>query len=317
MIPSQRRGSVLVHSVFFVTFFVVLLVGSVSCREPAPAAPAPSPKADAVSWADVFDGTPDFYAVVRPRAITRDGVYGPFWKALARVALARGWARGATMVEAVEGAEEIVVGLTRADAVLVLRGVPASLDPRTIVDSDGQPLFRPLNERGRILEFELADRRQADEGALFVLPNRTWVGTLGDARARARQAFTTPMHRPTPMVVDTALLAARFGGPLASAFAHHPLYGPLSTKLSSATFMLEPGKRGLVVALHYDGADAAAWGELQAKRVIAELMKDGARFEWLKDASVAYEGTTVFVRVMVPPRLLEELPRATGADFGF
>jgi hypothetical protein len=294
----------------------VLLAGSVSCGGNAP--PPPPPRKESVaSWADVFDGTPDLYAVIRPQALKRDGVYGAFWKALVRVAQSRGFARGATMVEAVEGAEEIVVGLNRgADAALVLRGVPASLDPQKIADADGQPLFRPMNDRGKIVEYELADRKNADAGALFVLPDRTWVGTLGDARARARQAFATPLNRPPPKVAESALAAVRFGGPLAHALDRHPLYGPLSKKLSSATFMLEPGKGGLVIALLYEDQAATAWAEMQAKRVVEELSKDAPRFGWLKEAKVAYEANTVFVRVAVPPRLLEELPAASGADIG-
>src|SRR5262249_41418104 len=65
------------------------------------------------TWTDVFEGTPDLYAVVRPQAIKRDGVYGTFWTALLRAAQARGYTRGATMVEAIEGADEILLGLNK------------------------------------------------------------------------------------------------------------------------------------------------------------------------------------------------------------
>ena len=60
----------------------------------------------------------------------------------------------------------------------------------------------------------------------------------------------------------------------------------------------------------------AAWGKTNGKAVALELATDEKRFGWMKDAKVAYEGTTVFLRVAVPPRLLAELPNASGADLG-
>jgi hypothetical protein len=311
---------------------------SSSCGGDAPPPAAPRREPDA-AWADIFDGTPDLYAVVRPRALKRDGVYGAFFKSLLRAALARGIARGDTMVQAAEGADEIIVGLNKGfDAVLVLRGVPASLDPQKITDAEGNALFRPTSDRAsaKVTEYELRDRRNADAGALFVLSDRTWVGTLGDARSRARQVFAAPRNRPTPEVDTDALAVIRVSGPLAHVLDRHPTYGVLSKKLSSATFSLKPGKGGLVVGLTYEDAGATAWAEMHAKRLVVELAREipacrssepAARANgsaegtntncgWLKDAKVAYEGNTVFVRVAVPPRLLEELPNATGAELG-
>lgn len=282
----------------------------------ADAPPPPPPKKELLAqWGDVFDGTPDIYAVIRPQALKRDGLYGAFWKSLSRVAQSRGFVRGASMVEALEGADEIIVGLNKGlDAALVLRGVPASLDPQKVADAQGRPLFRPLNDRAKIVEYELLDRKTADAGSLFVLPDRTWVGTLGDASVRARQVFATPMNRPAPRVDADALATVRFGGPVAHALDEHPMFGPLSKKLVNATFTLKPGKGGLVIGLSYEQPDATAFAEMQAKRIVENVSKDEKRYGWLKNAKVAYEGNTVFVRVAIPPRLLEELPNASGAD---
>jgi hypothetical protein len=95
------------------------------------------------------------------------------------------------------------------------------------------------------------------------------------------------------------------------------MFSPVSKKLVSVTVTLKPGKGGLVVGLSYEDADGAAMAEMQAKQILEELSKDNQRYGWLKDATVAYEGNTVFVRVAVPPRLLEELPNASGADVAF
>jgi len=289
------------------------------------AAPPPEPvkKENAPVWADVFDTTPDLYAVIRPKALKRDGLYGAFFTSIVRAAEARGIARGDTMVQAAEGAEEIIVGVERrgGGAALVLRGVPASLDPEKITDAEGHALFRPRSDRSKVVEYELVDPRNAGAGALFVLPDRTWVGALGEAHVRARQAFATPQNRPAPRLDEDALAAVRISGPLAHVIDGHPTFGVLAKKLTSATFTLKPGKGGVVVALAYEDADATAWAEMQAKRLAGELSKKSgqgsADLGWLKEAKIAYEGNTVFVRLAVPPRLLEELPRATGADFTF
>lgn len=306
----------------FARFIAALLfVGAASCGG-STQPPAPSAQERAVAcWADVFEGTPDLYAVLRPQAMKRDGLYGELLKALVRAARARGVAHGDTMVRAAEGAEEIIVGLSEgSDAALVLRGVPASLDPKKITDAEGHALFRPMNDRAEVIEYELLDRRYAGAGALFVLPDRTWIGALGDARARARQVFEVPVRRPAPEVDPEALAVVRVSGRLVHALDRHPLFGVLSKKLTTAVFALRPGKGGLVIGLTYADADRAAWGEMQAKRVVEELAKEGGgpseRRAWLKRAEVTYEGNTVFVRVPIPPRLLEELPNASGADLG-
>jgi hypothetical protein len=296
--------------------FSVLLLGSVNaCGGDGPP-PATAKKEATAAWADVFEGTPELYAVIRPKALKRDGVYGEFFKALMRVAQARGLAHGDTMVQAAEGADEIIVGLTKGnDAALVFRGVPASLDPQKITDAEGHPLFRPMSDRSKVVEYELLDRKHAEAGALFVLPDRSWVGTLGDARTRARQVFASPTNRPAPQVDPDALVAVRVAGPLTHALDRSPSFAVLSKKLSSVSFSLKPGKAGLVIGLAYPDPDATAWAEMHAKRLVDELSRDEKR-AWLKDAKVAYEGNTVFIRVAVPPRLLEELPSASGASLG-
>src|SRR4051794_31820978 len=59
----------------------------------------------APQWQDVFDGTPELYAVVRPQAIKRDAVYGSLFKNVLHMAQARTQMRGVTTLEALEGCE--------------------------------------------------------------------------------------------------------------------------------------------------------------------------------------------------------------------
>lgn len=281
-------------------------------------------------WQDVFDGTPDVYVVVRPQAIKRDPVYGNFWKALMRIAQARSEMRGVNSIEAMEGCEEIIFGLRRddrgaEDAAMILRAVPASLDVQRMNDSMGHPMLRLLDAKAKVPEYEWIDRKNIDQNAsLFVLPDRTWVGVMGgDARGRARQAFQTPFGRPVPRSDPDALASVRFD---AAAFLSTPRFqrnsalGPLTKKLRSLTLALKPGKGGVVASLQYEDEDQAALSELRIKQLVEELAKaENKRFklDWLKGAQVGHQNNNVHVTLPVPPRLLEELPNASGADLPF
>lgn len=300
----------------FVVVAATLALGAPACGDsrPPPAAPKKDPTAQ---WQDVFDTMPDIYVVVRPQAIKRDTVYGNFWKTIVRVAEARHLINGPSTLEAAEGSEEIILGVNAGlDAAIVLRGVPASLDPQKVTDEHGQPLFRLVSDKSKVPEYALVDRRNAEPGAIFILPDRTWVGAFGDARQRARTAFTTPFGRPAPKVDDEALAVARFGQSFVQQprYVKSPVWSAFTKHLSAVTLALKPNKGGAVISLHYEDQDSAAYAEMQAKQMVAELAKDEKRFAWLKDAKVAYDGNTVNVKVAVPPRLIDELPSASGSD---
>ncbi len=296
---------------------VVLAIAMPACGPDAPP-PAPPKKELTAAWADIWEGTPDIYAVIRPQAIKRDQLYGTFWKNLVRIAQAKNFAGGASMLEAVEGAEEVIIGINKGDAAMVLRGVPASHDPSKMTDASGHPLFRLVDEKAKVPEYTMFDRRTNEPGSVFVLGNRTWVGVLGESRSRARQVFASPLGRAVPEVDGEALAYVRFGTPVVTApfFQKHPTCGPFTRRLVSVSFALKPNKAGALIALQYKDNDGAAWGEMHAKKLVEELSKN-ERLAWLKDAKVAYDNDVVNVRVAVPARLLEELPNASGADFGF
>jgi hypothetical protein len=283
----------------------VLFLALAACA--APQAPAPKPRETPIAWADVFEG-PDLVVVVRPRAFRNDPVYGAFFRALVQVALSRGLGRGASMVEAAEGADEIVLGLARGDdAAIVFRGVPAHLNPVTMNDAEGRPLFRARDERGRVAEYEVTDRA---DGGLFVLPERTWVGALGAARTRARRAFAMPLGHPPPHVDGEALAAVSVTGPLVHVLDRHPTFGPLGARLEASDLVLKPARGGLLLTLRYSDATAAATAAGYARRI-----RGGAEKAWIKDAEIVVDDRIVRVKASLPPRLLEELPSASGADF--
>jgi len=310
--------------------------------EPPPSAPARRELAP--QWQDVFDGTPDLYAVLRPQALRRDAVYGPLFKNLMRVAQARTAMRGVTALEVLEGCDELILGVRKDadgdDAAIVFRGVPASLDPARMTDEGGRPLFRRVETKSLAQEYEwsASSASGAAAGTLFVLPERTWVVVMGGARLRAREAFTSPFGRPVPRVDPTALATARFeaasflGGARASRLA---TFAQITKKLRSVTLSLQPGKSGFTAALQYEDEDAAAWAEMHAKQILDAVASarppaaaeaggtsrgaapPAGRLDWLKTARLAHEGNVVTVQMEVPLRLLEELPRVTSGDLSF
>jgi len=304
--------------------------------------PPPPPRHDNVArWQDVFDSVPDFYAVVRPQAIKKDPVYGPLWKSVLRMAQAQRFAGGPSSLEAAEGCDEVIVGIGRGeDAAMIFRGVPASLDPQRMMDASGHATFRLLTDKAKVPEYLPLARANGDPGSLFVLPDRTWVGATGQARDRARIAFQTPMNRPVPKVDGQALAFVRFSTDIVQGprMKRSPLWGPLTKKLNSVTFALRPGKEGVFITALYEDDDASAWSEMHVKQILEGLRTGGAneatppaprpgeprpdpgvgrprgKIEWLKDAQVGRDGNNVIVKMPIPPRLLEELPNASGAD---
>lgn len=280
----------------------------------------------APQWQDVFDGTPEVYGVVRPQAIKRDAVYGALFKNVLRMAQAKTAMRGVTTLEALEGCEEIVVGIRKdargEDAAMVFRGVPASLDPQKMNDAGGHPMLRLVDGRAKVPEYELVDRENPGNGSLFVLPDRTWVGAIGEARLRARQAFASPFGRPTPKADPEALATVRLDAATflqTPRFQRSPIVGPLTRKLRALTLTLKPGKGGVVAMLQYEDEDASAWAEMHVKRVLEEISHQEPRrgapsVDWLKTAQVGHDGNAVVVKLAIPARLLEDLPNASGSD---
>jgi hypothetical protein len=316
-----------------------LALASLGCGPGAPPPDRTTRRETGPQWQDVFDGTPEVYAVFRPQAIKRDEVYGALFKTVLHMAQARTAMRGVTSLEALEGCDEIVIGIRKdqqgEDAAMIFRGVPASLDPTKMTDATGSAMLRLVDTKAKVPEYEWVDRQSAANGSLFILPDRTWVGTLGEARGRARQAFASPFGRPAPKADPRALASVRFD---AAAFLNGPRFtkssvvGPLTRKLRALTLALMPGKAGLIATLQYMDEDASAIAEMHLKRVLEDILRAsppgpapnasssqepprrGGSLEWLKTAQVTHDGSAVIVKVAIPARLLEDLPNATGND---
>ncbi len=311
----------------------MLSTSPVSCGSPPSRDPV-SRKELEPAWEDAFAAAPDLYLVVRPQAIRRDAVYGGLFRTALRMAQAQRAMRGPTTLEAIEGADELVVGVSLAtdasteDMAVVVRGVPGHLDPAKVVDERGRPLLRRIDAPTRVVEYGIENSESGISGGLFLLPDRTWVAALGAARARARQRFASPSGRVLGVTRDTdrqALASMRVdarSSVIRKVVGTNRIFGPLTTKLDALTVRLMPGKAGVVIQLQYEDNDASAWAHMQVLRIVEEYAQadptEGALSSaWLKSAVIRVDGSSIVARVAVPARLLEDLPDVTFRDLDF
>lgn len=330
-----RRSAALALRAFALRALVLLSAASAAtgCVEPRPRVAAPR-RAIEPSWEALFAPMPELCIVLRPRAIARDPVYGTFFKNLLRLARAESRLGDDVALRATEEAEEIVVGLggartdPRNDAVAVLRGVPADLDPERITDARGEPLLRRIDGPSLAREYDVV--RSVDvspddvSASVFVLQDRTWVVALGRARTRAHELFASPRRARKPDLEPDALAALRIDA--ATFVRRHRLdesatFGPIARKVVDGTVALDPAKAGARIVLRYEDDAASASAESYARALLAELTKhasngeaDAQRFRWLEGARIAREKQSLIVRFDLPARLLDELPRASGAE---
>ena len=288
-------------------------------------APAAKPAFDTTRphWSDAFDRVPDIAVLVHPTAMAKDPVFGPLLKSITRMIASRTpMTAGTRTAEVLESCDEVIFGLrdTRGgDAVIVFRGVRADFDARKLVDGNGRPMW---TDGPRAPVTELTRAATAD-ASLFVLPDRTWVVAVGDARARAREAFAHPFDRPPPLRDDASLVMVRLEGPpLVESVPRLRTKGaalePLGRKLSAITVKLRPGKEGVVATFAYDEEDAAAFAEVRLREIVQELGTRGSdKTKWLGEAKVDRQAATIVAKVAIPSKLLEDLPTVNQGDLGF
>ena len=277
---------------------------------------------------------PDLVLTIHPPALSRDRVYGPLLRRASELASAYTGPTnlGTTALAAVERTEEVVVADNDhgAEAVVLLRGVPADLEPLQIVDTSGRALWRvvpgDVHAGGR--EFEPIDPSPA---ALFVVPGRVWVIASGAAVARARALLSDvtaegsepPETALASLSLPAAALPQLRRGALAS----------VGAGLLHVNIELMAGSAGLIVGrLAYIDSAAAATAEetllavtlafrhkLEEGILAAEAAtpehgtgadKRAGGLEWLGAAKVERTGDLVVVRAPIPRRWLETLAKA-------
>jgi hypothetical protein len=303
-------------------------VAASGCSAPPPAAPVASDHLEP-HWQDAFDGVPELFVVVRPQRLRRDAIYGQLLNRAIEAARKQSPVVAATRaLDAVDDADEIVVGLPRGpagpvdrgDFVAVALGVRADLDPGKLVDSGGRPIWTPgeTETAGGVRELIRTDAANAanatDGGAsLFELPGRTWVIASGEARARARQAFAHPVNRPMLDRGGEALAMVRIDGP--SLVRHAPQLatgrlGAAGKHLQSVLITLQPGEDHTVLAtLFYADEDAAGLAALTLREAAAALGRAKPEgLAWLGAARVEQaSGAHVVITAPLPSELVGAL----------
>ena len=208
--------------------------GSSAGGTSGPGAPV-DPRPAEPHWEPLFSPPPDVFILVRPQAVLTDAAYGPVVRGA--LALARGKSHLVASVgpaEVLEGAEEVLVGArdrgdpADVDVVVVVRGVPADLDPARLSDEAGHPLWvvgpsRPSVDVTELWRAAGAASSAGDgtattedtEASLFELPGRTWVLAAGASRARARDLLSraTRATRSVEGEDEAALALVRVRGP--------------------------------------------------------------------------------------------------------
>ncbi len=302
---------------------LALALAGTACAPGKPPETKPAFDTTKPHWQDAFDRVPDILVLAHPRAMARDPVYGALLKSLSRMISARApQTAGARAAEVLESCDEVIFALRQrgaSDALVVLRGVRADIDPRKLTDPNGRAMWSD-GPRGTVTELT---RAAASDASLFVLPERTWVFATGDARARAREAFAHPFDRPPPLRDDASLFVIRLDGPslvqgVPRLRTHGAPLEPLGRRLQSISLALRPGKEGLLATFSYSEEDAAAFAEVLLRQVTEALEHEGTeKTKWLGQTKVDRQNYTVVARVSLPPRLVEDLPNVSAAELGF
>jgi hypothetical protein len=288
----------------------------------------------------------DLVLTLHPRALARDPVYGPLLRRASELASAYAGPTnlGTTALAVLARTDDLVVAENDRgkEAAVVLRGVPADVDPTDVVDASGHAVWRPVRGDVRTTLREL-DPVDASDAELFVAPGRLWIVAGGPAIARARAALVGE-SRPREFIGgdDTSLVALSFPGD-ALPQLHQGALAAVGAGLVRVKVELSPGAAGLIVAtLTYVDAAAAARAEgtvlavtLAFRHRLEEAVEEAERggggdhggragaeapprqkerplgsLEWLGAAKVERVGTTVVVRAPIPRPWLQELARA-------
>jgi hypothetical protein len=283
---------------------------------------------------------PDLVLTVHPPALSRDAVYGPLLRRASELATAYAGPTnlGTTALAVLERTEEVVVAENDRgkEAVVVLRGVPASVDPLEIVDTAGHAVWRPIHGDVRTQSRELEPVEAADV-ALFIAPGLVWVIASGPAVARARAALLggAGLGKASLAGDETPLISLSLPGNALPQLRQGAL-APVGAGLQRIQIDLTPGREGVIVSkLTYPDANAAASAEETVTAVTLafrhrleesvranddQRSKERAKsprtlgsLDWLGAAKVDRMDAVIVVRAPIPRPWLNALAKADVA----
>lgn len=288
--------------------FSVALVALACGRVVAP--PAETSQNVSSAWmSEVANPKRDALLRVRTSTLLADRVYAPLVRQLFSAMTERALRAGTNMTSALEGAEEIdVIVQDGSDPVLLMRKVPASLDPSSIAGLDGATQWRA--SKTHVPGVDVFDFVPGS-GALYILVDRTWIVTSGMGQQRVQTALAQSRERPVasdvPLDVPVSLRMPGSALERIAASRNVRALAPLFVELEQARVELHVQKDDksrddeITAELQYAGLDQAA----RAEEVVTDLLgafsrRGGKRWEWLSDAKVERKGQQVTARAKLP-----------------
>ncbi len=287
-----------------------LVFGLLACaHKPPPVAPDMAQPVTSAWFDEVADSKRDAVLRVHTSILLKDSVYAPLVRELFRAMTEQALHAGTDMTSALEKADEIdVVVEDGSDPVLLLRGVPANLDPTNMAGLDGSTQWRV--SKTHVPNAEVFDF-VPESGALYVLMDRTWIVTAGLSQQRVQTALMHAVGRPvSPDVTMDVPVSLRVPGATMERIAIKRgvrALKPIFLELEEARVELHVSKTKdsredeVVAEFRYAGIKQAEHAEeMLAEAIGAFGRRGGRRWEWLKEATIERKEQHITVRARLP-----------------
>lgn len=238
----------------------------VACAKPTPLAPAlPTDPGAALLMPD-----PDFYLVMQPQALAREGQ---------ALSLASAEAEGASLgLGTILVASERVRLSTRrgadgaVDVGMIIDGAPASMGPDDVVDERRERLLEPCQNELPVRCFRDRTHAESTPRRVYVLEQRLWfvaagVRAIAHAEAALRSHASAPAAATDEQVVWQATYVGASLRRTIPKLRAGPL-APLAAGLVRVQMTKERRKDSMQVVANYESATAAEDAEPLASRVL-------------------------------------------------
>lgn len=233
----------------------VLLVAALALAGCGAAAPRPLTQEDAAAaWsAPVLGASPDVVLVVRLRAIAQDPIWGRIFSGTSREKARDIGADDPATDAAMSSAAELELlgrkvggGKDDVDAILILRGVSESADPRSPANA-GRTAWKTIGPAPSGAVAFVRSDKQSDL-RLYVLPQGTWVFAVGPSSERVGAALARESRLPRSDAEPRALAYAYVEGPALSSSSSSRPRSPEEARavenLRGVGISLDPVTRG-------------------------------------------------------------------------
>lgn len=223
----------------------------------------------------------------------------------------RSLSRGPDLHRAVEAATEMIVAApVDGEPTLALRGVPASLDPRSLAAADGATQWT-LGVVGEYVEYNYAPAA----GSLFVLRDGSWLIGAGTAAQAMKNAFAAAGGAPILPPASPPGHVATLWVPGA---VLHAVGMREKIRVLAPVFLRATSLEGTL------GEDDVAEGRLrypseqEALEAHAALVdtvrafgrRNDPKTAWIGAAKLSHEGATVSATVSIPPSVFQSFTDA-------